>query len=179
MENVTTPGQILFLVALFIAFCVAAWVWLRAGVAKESTPVDFNPVGIIGDMWAGLLNWRPIPVKSIPMSDAHVMSRSGDNDPSSSPSSLQTNDAQTPDQTNDPAARRQKLLDTYRPLRKLGMSRDDARALLNRLGYPLDNNLWVEAAPNDEEYKTPIVGRATSARFEVTDPTFPYEDCPV
>lgn len=172
MENVTKPGQVIFLGVLFLVFCVVAWWWLHSGNSEERTQVDFSPVEIVGSIWVGVLNWRP--VKSIPVSDAHVMSRSGGNDPPSDPPSLQTNDVQTPDQTNDPAARRQKLLDTYRPLRKLGMSRDDARTLLNRLGYPLDNNLWVEAAPDDPEYKTPIVGRPTSARFE-TDADFPYQ----
>lgn len=95
----------------------------------------------------------------------------------SSPSSLQTDAVQTPDQTEDTAARRKKLLDTYKPLRKLGMSRDDARVFLHSLGLPLDNNLWADAAPADEQpaaHVTPIVGRATNARFE-TDPEFPYQ----
>jgi len=102
-----------------------------------------------------------------------VMSRSADEPAPSIASSLETRPVQTPDQAIDPAARRAKLLDTYRPLRKLGMCRDDARALLNPWGIPLDNNLWTEAAPQTP-YVTPVAGRPTSARFE-TDPELRYE----
>lgn len=103
-----------------------------------------------------------------------VMSRTPINDRPSMPSSVQTDGVQTPDQTEDTAARRQKLLDTYRPLRKLGMSRDDARVFLSRWNIPLDNNLWADAAPPDDVHRTPIVGRPTSAVFE-TDPDYPYQ----
>lgn len=105
----------------------------------------------------------------------HVMSRSAENDTPSRPSSLQTDSAQTPDQTELAAVRRAKLLDTYRPLRKLGMSREDARALLKPWGIPVDNNLWADAAPPEDEHITPIVGRLTSARFE-TDADYPYRE---
>lgn len=105
-----------------------------------------------------------------------VMSRSNNAPAPSIPSSLETDGVQTRDQTNEAAARRLKLLDTYKPLRKLGMSRDDARAFLHRLDIPLDNNLWAEAAPaaDDAPHVTPIVGRPTSAKFE-TDPDYPYQ----
>lgn len=177
MEHVTTPGQIIFLVALFVVFCVVAGLWLYAGVSKDSTPADFDPIGIVGDAWAAILHWRSAPVNDYDDRAPRVMSRSEGGAPPSAPSSLQTGAAQTPDQTIDPAARRQKLLDTYRPLRALGMSRDDARALLNRWNIPLDNNLWAEAAPaqNDRPYVTPIVGRATNARFEEADPELRYQ----
>jgi hypothetical protein len=178
MEHVTTPGQIIFLVALFVVFCVVAGLWLRAGIAEDSTPVDFDPAGIVGDAWHAILHWRPLPVKPSADSDPHVMSRSAEDSAPSIASSLETRPTQTPDQTIDPAVRRQKLLDTYRPLRKLGMSRDDARALLNAWNIPLDNNLWTEAGAALEReaaiHITPIVGRPTSARFEA-DPDYPYQ----
>jgi hypothetical protein len=172
MEHATTPGQIIFLVALFVVFCVVAGLWLRAGVAEDSTPADFDPMAIVGDAWRAILHWRASTVNTSGDGDPRVMSRSADTTAPSMPSSLETRPVQTPDQTIDPAVRRAKLLDTYRPLRKLGMSRDDARQLLHTWGIPLDNNLWAEAAPPPDPYITPIAGRATGARF---DPDFPYQ----
>lgn len=176
MENVTKPEQVVFLGVLFFVFCVVAWWWLHSGNKEERTPVNFDPVEIVGDTWRAILHWRPIPVKHSDDSASHVMSRSEDDDPPYVPSLLQTDDVQTPDQTAMAAARRRKLLDTYRPLRRLGMTRDDARAFLKTWDIPLDNNLWTEAAPPDPEdapHVTPIVGRPTSARFE-TDADYPY-----
>lgn len=107
-----------------------------------------------------------------------VMSRSVESAAPSLASSVQTDVVQTPDQTDDPATKRAKLFDTYKPLRKAGMNRDDARALLKPWGIPLDNNVWAEvgAALEKEaaQYVTPYVGRPTSARFE-TDQDFPYQ----
>lgn len=119
-----------------------------------------------------------IRVNDYPDSDAHVMSRSERGVSPSLPSSLETDAVQTPDQTEDPAARRQKLFDTYKPLRKAGMNRDDARALLKPWGIPLDNNVWAEVGAAMEreaaQHVTPIVGRPTNARFE-TDADYPYQ----
>lgn len=105
-----------------------------------------------------------------------VMSRSDEGAGPYFPPSLQTDGVQTPDQTEIAALRRAKLFDTYRTLRELGMSRDAARAFLKPWNIPVDNNLWAEAAPSadDAPHVTPIVGRATSARFE-TDADYPYQ----
>lgn len=105
-----------------------------------------------------------------------VMSREGDEVSAHAASSLQTRQQTASDQTEDPKARRAKLLDTYKALRKLGMSRDDARALLKPWGIPLDNNLWADAAPPQEEplEVTPIAGRPTSAKFHQDDPELEY-----
>ncbi len=94
-----------------------------------------------------------------------VMSRSTLDARPSAPSSVQTRPDETPDQTNDAAARRVKLLDTYKPLRKLGMSREDARVFLTRWNIPLDNNLWAAAAPPADPHITPVAGRPTDADF--------------
>lgn len=178
MENVTKPEQVVFLGVLFVVFCVVAWRWLNSGNREDRTPVELDPVSIVGDLWDGLLNWRPIPVKTLPGSAPVVMSRSVENESPSMPSSVQTDGVQTPDQTEDPAARRKKLFDTYKPLRKLGMKRDEASVFLHTIGLPLDNNVWAEVGAALEaeaaQYTTPIVGRPTSARFE-TDADFPYQ----
>lgn len=111
-------------------------------------------------------------------SGAEITSSAREDAIESAPPSLQTEVRRDQDQTDDPKARRAKLLDTYRALRKLGMSRDDARALLKPWGIPLDNNLWTQAAPPPEEpvSLTPIAGRPTSAEFR--DPELTYQPPP-
>ncbi len=181
MENVNKPEQVVFLGVVFVVFCVLAWWWLNSGKKEDRTPVDFDPVEIVAGVWSALLNWRPIPVKRLPDSAPVVMSRSVESAPPSMPSSVQTDGVQTPDQTDDPAARRKKLFDTYKPLRKLGMKRDEASVFLHGLGLPLDNNVWAEVGSALEAeanmHVTPIVGRPTNAKFEVTDPDYPFEPC--
>lgn len=173
MEHITEPWQVIFIIGAALAFGVVMLIWMNTGIDRESPPEEFDLSAIVARGWAALWHWRP--VKASPESDPRVMSRSDESAAPSSPSSLQTSGVQTPDQTDDPAVKRAKLLDTYRPLRKLGMGRDDARAFLKPWGIPLDNNLWAEAAPAAEEsvHVTPIVGRPTRARFE-TDADHPY-----
>lgn len=178
MENVTTPGQVLFLLFLFCAFCVGAWWWLHPS-KKSRTPVDFNPADIVKDTWAALVYWRPSPVSHSEDSDPHVMSRSEEDDLLSRPLSPQTDDAQTDRRVEMKAPGRAELLTLYTAMRAAGMSREKARPALKAVGLPLDNNLWVEAAPaagnpDEPQYVTPIVGRPTAARFE-TDPEYPYQ----
>lgn len=125
---------------------------------------DFNVIG-------------PRVVKPYQERTAHVMSRSADDDAPSRPSSPQTDNAQTDRQSAQAAPGRAELLTLYSTMRAAGISREKARPALKAVGLPLDNNLWAEAlpaTPADESYVTPIVGRATSARFE-TDPDYPYQ----
>jgi hypothetical protein len=173
MEHVTTPGQIIFVFVLFMGFCVVAGLWLRSGIAQDSAPVDFDPAGIVGHALLALLHWRPLPVNRFDDDAASVMSRSEQTEAPSMPSSLETRPDQTALLPTDPALRRAKLLDTYRPLRKAGMSREAAQALLHAWGIPLDNNLWRDAAPPPAPHVTPIAGRPTEASF---DPELAY--CP-
>jgi hypothetical protein len=104
-----------------------------------------------------------------------VMSRSADTAPVERPLSLQTDSRQTADRPLPPAPSRDVMLNTHKLLRKYGVPREEARPVLKALGLPLDNNLWTEAAPADDDtYATPIAGRPTSARFE-TDADYPYQ----
>lgn len=113
-------------------------------------------------------------VKRYVVVERPVMSRHDEGAGPYFPQSLQTDGAQTPDQTEIAALRRAKLFDTYRTLRELGMSRDAARAFLKPWNIPVDNNLWADAAPPEDEHRTPIVGRPTNAKFE-TDADYPYQ----
>lgn len=119
------------------------------------------------------------PVNDYEDGEPIVMSRGQNNDREISSSSLQTRPQTASDQTEDPRARRAKLLDTYRVLRKLGMNRDDARALLKPWDIPLDNNLWSQAAPPPEEpqEKAPISGRALppNVKFHEDEPELQYQ----
>lgn len=106
-----------------------------------------------------------------------VMSRSQDEIAGLPAPSLQT-DAQTDRQTAGPAPLpRDVMLDICKSLRAHGYSRDDARALLRKLGQPLDNNIWADAAPAPPAYVTPIAQRPTAAAFEDT-PELRYEAPP-
>lgn len=85
----------------------------------------------------------------------------------SSDQTAQTADqtAQTAPEVDIKAARRERLLTIYRAMRVVpGMTREQARAILQAIGEPLDNNLWAEAKPEPKEDTppvayTPIAGR--------------------
>lgn len=66
MENVTQPGQIVFLGVLFLLFCAVAWWWLRSGVPKDVEPDDASAGELIERGFSALLYWRPT---SITLSD--------------------------------------------------------------------------------------------------------------
>lgn len=162
-------------VAIFVL--ITAWQFLTAPATIAALLV----------LWHRYSAGRPIgelveTVKASQYSGTEIMSSGAVRVPSELTSSLQTDGVQTSDQTIDPAARRAKLLDTYRRLRKLGMSRDDARALLSLWGIPLDNNLWAEAAPPDPPEEptilTPIAGRPTKASYYEADPELAYQPPP-
>ena len=103
-----------------------------------------------------------------------VMSRSEENTPPSMPLSPQTDSRQTADKPAPVVPGRAELLTLFKALRAAGIKRDDIRPALKGVGLPLDNNLWADAAPPEDEHRTPIVGRPTSARFE-TDADYPYQ----
>lgn len=112
---------------------------------------------------------------------AEIMSSATPAPAPSEPSVSQTDGVQTPDQTADPAARRQKMINTYRPLRAAGMTRDAARAMLAIWSIPLDNNLWTLAAPPDAPSEPPeqrvimMRDNGLPARPVPVDPDFPYQ----
>lgn len=135
---------------------------------------------VIGMMvgWSAFVDWQE-NVKTSRRLRADIMSRDEDDAPANVAPSLQTRPQTAPDQTEDPAARRAKLLDTYRALRKHGISRKDAQALLHMWNLPLDNNLWAQAAtpepPPEQTYHTPIAGRPTDPRLYHDDPELEYQ----
>lgn len=149
-------------IALLVTFLVARVVFLSRTV----------------DVWAIVRHYFAVRVVSNYQERApHVMSRSDDDDAPSRPSSPQTDGVQTDRQPAPAVPGRAELLTLYSTMRAAGISREKARTALKAVGLPLDNNLWAEAlpaAPADESYVTPIVGRPTSARFE-TDPELAYQ----
>lgn len=108
-----------------------------------------------------------------------VMSRAREERPQDQPSSLRQTAPQTDRQPQAPAFSRDVMLDMYKLLRAHDVPREKARPVLKAAGFPLDNNLWTEAAPPEEEtpYTTPIAGRATAAQFE-TEPDLRYQPPP-
>ena len=134
-------------------------------------------LGVLGlIVWNGKREERK--TESVKDSSA-VMSRLREVPPQEAPSSLETRPAQTPDQTAERAARQKKLLDTYTTLKRLGLSRDAARAFLSPWGIPLDNNLWAQVPAEPEpEHVTPIAGRPTKANFYPDEPELAYRPPP-
>lgn len=104
-----------------------------------------------------------------------IMSREMINDAPSLPSSLETDTRQTPDRPTMPVPTRAEILDIFRVLRKAGVAREALRGPWRAAGLTLDNNLWTEAAPPEDEYTTPIAGRPTRAQF---DADYPYQPPP-
>lgn len=112
-------------------------------------------------------------------SDPYVMSRSDDSPSPSLRPSLETGNET--DRQTEPAARikAEELLTLCKVMRAAGIGREEASAAFKASGLPFNNNVWRDAAPaqsraGDAEYRTPIVGRPTSAKFE-TDPDYPYQ----
>ena len=103
-----------------------------------------------------------------------VMAREDETQPVYLPSALQTDNRQTTDKPAPAVPSRDVMLNSHKLLRKYGIPREEARLMYKSLGLPLDNNLWADAAPPEDEHRTPIVGRPTSARFE-TDADYPYQ----
>lgn len=124
--------------------------------------------------WGKFVEWRA-SVKSSQEEGVSIMSRDEEVPIENAARSLQTRPDQAQDQTEDPRARRQRLLYIYGILRKHNVSRNDARLLLNALGAPLDNNLWAQAVPSEPPTVTPIAGRPTSAKFHEDDPELKYQ----
>ena len=89
---------------------------------------------------------------------------------------------QTANEDDIKAARRAMLLGVYRSMRAVpGMTREQARAILQAANLPLDNNLWVEAKPTAKEDAppvayTPIAGRPYDPReYFQDDPQLQYQ----
>lgn len=118
-------------------------------------------------------------VKKYVVARPRVMSQPTHDVLPSIPSAVQTDDRQTTDRPAPAVPPRDVMLNSHKLLRKYGIPREEARAMYKSLGLPLDNNLWTEAAPtapaDDAGHVTPIVGRPTSARFDVTDLDYPYQ----
>lgn len=140
-----------------VAFLIIGWLWFYIG----------RP--ILED-----IGW--ITVNDIEDAAPDTMSSAGAGASPSLPPSLQTDSRQTADRPALAMPSRDVMLNTCKTLRKYGMPREEARVMLKSMGLPLDNNLWADAAPVDDEpiHVTPIVGRRTSAVFE-TDPDYPYQ----
>lgn len=115
---------------------------------------------------------RYVSVNHSSNNSTNVMSREQDSDRSAAPLLLQTDDRQTPRQPQWPKLSYDETLDICKALRLRGFSRDEARQLFRAFHQPLDNNLWTQAAPPEDEYITPIAGRSTRAQF---DADYPYE----
>lgn len=69
MENVTTPGQVVFLGVLFLVFCILAWWWLRSGVPRDTTADDTSAGELVSRGWEALLHWRPSHMSSSNIAD--------------------------------------------------------------------------------------------------------------
>jgi hypothetical protein len=103
-----------------------------------------------------------------------VMSRSQNSDAGEA---LSSKDGQNAGRTDNDQIGRAELLTLYKTLRKYGVPREEIRPALKGVRVPLSNDVWASAAEQapqeDANYRTPIVGRVTNAKFE-TDADFPY-----
>lgn len=116
---------------------------------------------------------------------ARVITSSGRSLEKNMPAVVQRTDGGRPaDGPPAPVYSRDVLLDTYKWLRRLGATREEARIRLKAIGIPLSNDLWAKAEPppppeldeDDALYETPIAGRATDATFR--DPLLEYQPPP-
>lgn len=169
-----TPEQFLvFLFALGCGCLLAAgyWYWMF-----ESGPVAW----MVGFVRFVQRTMRAQSVNTSPLPAPEIMSNSADDDHRLSPSSLQTDSADSPDRQTAPT--REQQLTLYRFLRELGASREKARPVLKAAGWPLDNNLWTEAAPappppagDDDMMTTPFAGRVTRKSYYPDQPELEYQ----
>lgn len=145
------------LFAITVTIIIAGWLWFYVA----------RPI---------LEDYGIIAPESVSNSDPAIMSHTSNDTPDNAPSSLQTRPQTDQTRPTMPLPTKDQMLDTYKTLRKLGMAREDARAMLNAIGLPLDNNLWSKAAPPVEEPQdvTPIAGRPTKAPFREVDPALAY-----
>lgn len=120
------------------------------------------------------------PVKSLEGGAPAVMSYEEERPPENTLSSQRQTAPQTDRHPTAPSLPRDVMLDIYRLLRAHNVPREKARPALKAAGIPLDNNLWTEAAPPEEEseYSTPIAGRTTKATFHPDDPALEYQPPP-
>lgn len=117
-------------------------------------------------------------VNRSPNSAPYVMSRSPADDGTYGASPLQTDRRQTTDRPTMLVPTRAEMLDIFKVLRARGVKRDELRGPWRAAGLPLDNNLWTEATPPDDDtHITPIAGRPTRAQFEA-DPELAYQSPP-
>jgi hypothetical protein len=127
-------------------------------------------------------HWQGLNVKDYVDDATDNMSSTNDDGVRLSPSSVQTDNRQTDRQPEIKAPGREELLTLYATMRAAGISREKARPALKAVGLPLDNNLWVEAAPqviqptNDNDVLiTPFAGRRTKASYYPDDPELEYQ----
>jgi hypothetical protein len=99
-----------------------------------------------------------------------VMSREQPSEAAYAALPVQTRLDQTPDRPMIPKPTPDQLLTIFKLMRAHGIRRDDARAVFQAAGLPVDSNLWSKAAPptavvDGPAHVTPIAGRATDADF--------------
>lgn len=153
------------LFSILVSIVIAGWLWFY--IARPILE-DFGIIKGDGD------------VKDYQEPAPHVMSRSEDGAPRLSPSSVQTDGVQTDRQPDAKAPGRAELLTFYALLRAAGISREKARPVLKGVGLPLDNNLWAQADPKNEDDTliTPIAGRPTRRSYYTDDPDLRYNPPP-
>jgi len=159
-------------VAAAVVFVGAPVLWRRLRAA-----IDLNPRRPIYHVVKGSQAGRPA-------APAAVMSRSALAPAVDGLSSLR----QTADQTRQTAQTptqptKEQKLTLYRTMRAQGISREKARPILVAMGWPLDNNLWAEAAPADAPAPTEprvlmVRDNGNDPRPVVFDPDFPYSAPP-
>lgn len=134
---------------------------------------------IIGFLWfyiaRPMLEDFGLIVNDIEDEAIHVMSRSDVVSPPSAPSSLGT-DGATDGRTAQPArVNAEQLLTLYKLMREHGIKRDEAASALRVAGLPLSNDVWANAAPDDDVLVTPYAGRRTRASYYPDDPELEFK----
>jgi hypothetical protein len=118
---------------------------------------------------------KPVVLRVWPARPPEIMS-SATPKPMSSPAlSLETDAPKAPDRPMMPVPTKEQMLDIFKVLRAAGVSREAIGPAWRAAGLPLNNNLWSDAAPPDDEIVTPYAGRVTKKDYYPDRPDLEYK----
>jgi hypothetical protein len=124
------------------------------------------------------LLWRSYGPKTVNTSAPPapvVMSRAPERPAPIAPVVLETDGPSTPDRPMMPVPTEQQMLDVFKVLREAGVKREALRGAWKAAGLPLNNNVWAEAAPDDDLTITPFAGRVTRRSYYQDEPDLEYQ----
>jgi hypothetical protein len=157
---------------LFLLMCAAICLLIGAikFLAWVSDAVERHRAG---EPW---IEVRPMSKVSAPPAPV-VMSRAAPEPAPSAASSLETDSPPSPDRPMMPVPTEAQMLDVFKVLREAGVKREALRGAWKAAGLPLNNNVWADAAPDDDLTITPYAGRVTRRSY-YAEPELEYQEPP-